>query len=187
MNYYTSTSKFIFGNWREDIITMSNKTVSTEVMHVLIVGAGISGLCLAQGLKKNGISFSIFDSEPSANAYRPREWTMSIHWSLPILETILPSFLYQKLESAQPDPAFIASPSDRMTFYNGKTGELLKELPTGGMRRYSRRKLRNICSTNIEIVYAKTLVDILYDENGTGVTACFSDGSQFVGTTLVGW
>lgn len=111
---------------------------------------------------------------------------MAIHWSLPLLESLLPSSLCQKLQSAQPDPSFKPSASDRMCFLNGQTGELLKELPTEGMRRFSRRKLRNICATNIEVVYGKTLEQILYNENGTGVTACFSDKTQATGTTLIG-
>lgn len=111
---------------------------------------------------------------------------MSIHWSLPLLESLLPSSLFQKLESAQPDPGFKASSSDRMSMFNAKSGELLRELPTGGMRRFSRRKLRQICSTSIDVAYGKALAQISYSENGTSVTAYFSDGTQATGTTLIG-
>lgn len=37
-------------------------------MRVLIIGAGIGGLCLAHGLKKAGIDVHIFEKQVSANA-----------------------------------------------------------------------------------------------------------------------
>ena len=36
--------------------------------HIIIIGAGIGGLCLGQGLKKSGISFSIFERDSSTHA-----------------------------------------------------------------------------------------------------------------------
>jgi len=39
-------------------------------MHIIIIGGGLGGLCLAQGLKKEGISFSIFERDVSKDARR---------------------------------------------------------------------------------------------------------------------
>jgi cation diffusion facilitator CzcD-associated flavoprotein CzcO len=37
-----------------------------DPFHVLIVGGGIGGLCLAQGLKKAGISVAVYERDTSA-------------------------------------------------------------------------------------------------------------------------
>jgi len=52
---------------------------------------GVTGLLLAQALKKDGIAYSIFDAEDELTRKRTREWGMSIHWSRPFLNTILPA------------------------------------------------------------------------------------------------
>jgi protoporphyrinogen oxidase len=47
-------------------------------MHVLIAGAGIGGLVLAQSLRKQGISFEIFERDVDKNA-RFQGWAIAMH------------------------------------------------------------------------------------------------------------
>ena len=48
-----------------------------EPIDVVIIGAGIGGLALAQGLKKNGVSFSIYKREFGPTA-RPKQYRLHI-------------------------------------------------------------------------------------------------------------
>lgn len=70
---------------------------------IIVIGAGLVGLTLAQGLKKAGFSFQVFDRDPSLDA-RPAGWGITVHWSLPSLQACLPKELYDLIPSIQVDP-----------------------------------------------------------------------------------
>ncbi|OBT63336.1 hypothetical protein VE03_07263 [Pseudogymnoascus sp. 23342-1-I1] len=154
---------------------------------VLIVGAGITGLLIAQGLKKEGIECTVFEAEPSGSHYRAAEWGMSIQWGIPLLRQCLPEALFDRLQSsAANDPYFTPPDPGVLPTLNGKTGELLKEVPLLRMIRVSRRKFRSLCAEGISVEYGKTLRDVVYDDDKDTVTAFFGDSSQAVGSLLVG-
>ena len=46
---------------------------------VLIVGGGLGGLALAQGLRKQGVAFEIFERDDTAVS-RTQGWALSLHW-----------------------------------------------------------------------------------------------------------
>lgn len=47
-------------------------------MHILIAGAGLGGLCLAQCLRKQGISFEVFERDENEHS-RPQGWAIALH------------------------------------------------------------------------------------------------------------
>ncbi|KAI5238298.1 FAD/NAD(P)-binding domain-containing protein [Aureobasidium subglaciale] len=149
---------------------------------------GVTGLVIAHGLQKAGIPYAIFDHEPNASS-RPREWTMGLHWALPLLESLLPADLIPRLHETYVDPSLDWSqpPLDRMRMYNGLTGEIMKDiLIKGKIVRVSRRKLRIFVAEGIDVkVYNHSLGGIQYNDDDT-VTAIFADGSTETGSLIVG-
>ncbi|KUJ11554.1 monooxygenase [Mollisia scopiformis] len=143
--------------------------------NVLIVGAGITGLLIAQGLEKNFLE-----------QIRRREWTMGIHWSIPIIEKLLPTDLSNRLFEAQCNPELVTDLYTFIELHNSETGDVLKTISTPNLKRVSRKKLRTLCADGLEILWGKSLEDIIHESDGEGVSAHFSDGSTYHGNILVG-
>lgn len=76
---------------------------------------------------------------------------MGIHWAIPMLKNLLPEDLFARLNEAQNDPSLKPQPQDVFRMYDGRSGEILKELPVPGMIRVSRRKMRAFCSQRIDV------------------------------------
>lgn len=144
--------------------------------HILIVGAGICGLAIAQGLQKSGISFSIFEAE-ERTTYRPREWTMAIHWAIPMLEELLPAQLGSVIQSrcaVDTSLDYSNPPANMVPMVDGVSGTVWKELTIPGTYlRVSRRKLRALCAEQIDIQVSTTAArgDIYADAYLVGTRA----------------
>lgn len=108
---------------------------------------------------QNGIKFTIFESESSNARPRSREWGMSIHWSRPLLNELLPDGLLNKIQNAQVDPTYDTSnPKGYVVpFYNGKTGDHIVDIPMPNAIRVSRRKMRALCAEGIDIEVSSLL------------------------------
>jgi hypothetical protein len=88
------------------------------------LNAGICGLLIAQGLKKRGIPFEIFEKESTAG--RSRDWGMAYFWSADYLPYLLPPELIDRLQEIQVDPWYIAQPVESMTVTNGLDGSTVR-------------------------------------------------------------
>ncbi|CAN9465768.1 unnamed protein product [Alternaria alternata] len=138
-------------------------------LHILIVGAGTSGLLIAQGLKKANISFSIFETETSTTYQtRPREWGMTLHWGSSHIASCLPIELANRIHEAFADPTQDQASATGLSVFNGETGERIFEIAADKPCRVSRRKMRNLFS------------------EGLDVRVTFEDGSTATGHVLVG-
>ncbi|GIK07571.1 hypothetical protein Aspvir_003237 [Aspergillus viridinutans] len=161
-------------------------TVTVPEFHVIIIGAGATGLLLAQGLKNSGIAYTIYEQQDEETyARRAGQWTMAVHSALPYLESILPPVLRAKLNStttnpwSEPDPAIAAA----IPFVNGATGELMAKIPMPSPKRVIRGKLRDLLRTGVEVRFGMRLTDIRVEDDG--VVAVFN-GEVVKGSVLVG-
>lgn len=69
-----------------DAIANASIMTAGATPRVLIIGAAITGLLVVHGLAKAGIAYTISEAE-EVKTTRPRKWTMSIHWGLPLLDS----------------------------------------------------------------------------------------------------
>ncbi|EME38964.1 hypothetical protein DOTSEDRAFT_66932 [Dothistroma septosporum NZE10] len=148
-----------------------NEATSKDRIHVLIIGAGVGGLLLAQGLKK----------------VWKQQWGMSIQWALPLLADLLPEDVHSRLQSASVDPHYVfPDAGNAMPVYNAATGEHLKAIPLVKMLRVSRQKFRALLTEGIDVQYNKSFRSLRTPEDGPAVTAQFADGSSATGALIIG-
>ncbi|KAH8813014.1 hypothetical protein F5884DRAFT_320566 [Xylogone sp. PMI_703] len=158
--------------------------MGAENLHVIVIGAGITGLLTCQALKKAGIRYSLFERDVAMN-YRSNEWTMAIHWALPLLKETLPQQVYAKVPEIACNPT-IGIHSGLYPIINAETGELITGVPYNDGLRVSRSAMRALCAEGIDVQYGKSLTDITFSEGGKGVVATFSDGTLVSGDMIIG-
>lgn len=155
---------------------------------VLIIGAGVSGLLLAQHLKREGVSYRIFERDADL-ATRGAGWGLTLHWSLTALQNLLPSGLAERIcdESSVDRWADRRGELSRFPFFDLDSGELKTQTP-GAVKsarvRVTRQRLRKLLAEGIEIEWGKTLREFHTSDNGT-VSISFEDGTSCTGTLLV--
>ncbi|KAM3558256.1 hypothetical protein ARSEF4850_004685 [Beauveria asiatica] len=151
---------------------------------VVIIGAGLTGLLAAQGLKQNGFRAIVVEKEEGIDA-RPREWTMLVHWAMPIFQRLVPENILQNLDDALCNPHLeFDAQVETLPCYNGVTGKLLFCSPTPGARRVSRRRLRALLARDVDIRWGMSLKRISRLENG--IKADFENGTSIDADYLLG-
>jgi 2-polyprenyl-6-methoxyphenol hydroxylase-like FAD-dependent oxidoreductase len=161
--------------------------MATAPLHVLIIGAGTGGLCLAHGLRRAGISVAVYERDRTRTdglqGYRvgiDADGSRALHACLP------------------PDlfATFVATCARAPRYFNLLTeqmGELLSlELPSDAdpirsEKSVSRMTLRQVLLTGLEDVvhFDKTFTRFEQHSDGA-VAAYFEDGSSATGNVLVG-
>lgn len=128
---------------------------------VLIIGAGVSGLLLAQHLKREGIPFRVFERDGDL-ATRGAGWGLTLHWSLAALQSLLPAGLAERIcdESSVDRWADRRGEASRFPFFNLESGELKTQTP-GAVKsariRVTRERLRRLLAEGIDIEVRLTL------------------------------
>ncbi|KAL1954076.1 hypothetical protein VTO42DRAFT_1764 [Malbranchea cinnamomea] len=149
---------------------------------IIIIGPGISGLLLAQYLRKTGVPFQMFERDSSLEA-RPGGWGLTLHWSLPALRRLLPPDIVQQLPEAYVNKeAARNGDNDRYQFFDLSTGKAKYDVPAAERIRVSRYRLRRILATGIDVQWSKSVESI--DSSDDSVTVHFVDGTNCTGTLL---
>ncbi|OOQ82598.1 FAD binding domain protein [Penicillium brasilianum] len=150
---------------------------------VLIVGAGISGLVLAQYLQSQGVRFEVFDRDSALDA-RTGGWGLTLHWALPALRALLPQHVVERFPEAFVNKeASARGDVGSFQFFNLKTGEALYSVPAEERIRVNRGRLRELLTSGIDVKWNKVLQSIESSEDS--ITAHFEDGSSYTGRLLV--
>lgn len=129
-------------------------SMSSNGNQVIIVGAGVSGLLLAQHLQKRGISYQIFERDTDLTT-RGLGWGLTLHWSLPALRQLLPEELLRRLPETYVDRASVEEGrASTFPFFDLSTGELKAATPTAPESqriRIARDRFRQLIATGVDI------------------------------------
>jgi 2-polyprenyl-6-methoxyphenol hydroxylase-like FAD-dependent oxidoreductase len=158
------------------------------MVHVLIAGAGLSGLCLAQGLVKDGHTVTIFERDTDAR----RRIGYYLHMNADggeALRRCLPADLYELYEQ-----------TSRKTYDRREAvvfDDQLRELsssphfgpPNEGDPPHTgvdRRTLRRILLTGLDDFYHQGVAVTSFEQDDDTVRVALSDGTTAEGDVLVG-
>lgn len=162
--------------------------MSERPFHVLIIGAGTGGLCLAHGLKRAGISVAVYERDRTRKDGLQGYRVGISPGGSRALHDCLPPELFR---------TFVATCARPPRYFNILTERLSEVLcldvppddhdPIEGERSVSRMTLRQVLLTGLEDVVHFDRKFARYERHPDGtVTAFFEDGSSATGDLLVG-
>jgi 2-polyprenyl-6-methoxyphenol hydroxylase-like FAD-dependent oxidoreductase len=132
---------------------MFENSPTPPILPVIIIGAGISGLLLAQQLRKANIPFEIFERD--SNSLTRGGWGLTLHWSLPALKELLPKELVAQLPNTYVDRVAVErGESSTFPYFDLSTGERKYSSPRAveSQRiRVTRERLRVLLATGINV------------------------------------
>ena len=157
-----------------------------EPFHVLIIGGGIGGLTLAQGLKRAGISASVYERDRTLT---DRLQGYRVHISPTgalALHECLPPHLFEVFDRTCGAPnTAVRFFTENMRLLLAFDGDfVLSTDPVARHRSASRITLRQVLLAELDNVhFGKTFQR--YEEHGGRITAYFEDGTSAEGDVLV--
>ncbi|GAB3738930.1 NAD(P)/FAD-dependent oxidoreductase [Hymenobacter agri] len=162
-------------------------------MNVLIIGAGLGGLCLAQLLQKNGVSVQVFERDASASE-RLQGYRLHLDADgILALRAALPDPLFQLLELTSTNPLPYTTILDTALHLSRRfpidSYSKTEHHQAQGIARHlnvNRATMREILLTGLENCchYGARLVR--YEANEQSVKAFFEDGRTATGDLLIG-
>ncbi|KAI0379109.1 putative monooxygenase [Hypomontagnella monticulosa] len=153
-----------------------------QLPHILIVGGGLGGLLLGQILRKNKISFEIFERDRSSDV-RVQGWAIGLHTMLDELDESIPDDMPSRDFVNHLLPLKL---NYEFAWYKPNHTHRLGVRDDGSGRfiRANRTRLRQWLATNMPVQYGKHAIRI--EESNETVTVHFADGTSATGDILVG-
>ncbi|WP_133916602.1 FAD-dependent oxidoreductase [Streptomyces sp. NBC_00582] len=162
--------------------------MSTRPLRVIIIGGGIGGLCLAQGLHAAGIDVAVLERDAALDA-RLQGYRLNIE---PVgsraLHDCLPAHLWQILmaTAGHPGPGMGVF-TERLQLLMREDAPPAERDPSEQTHAVSRITLRRLLLAGLDDVvhFGKEFTGYRQNADGT-VTALFADGTSATGDLLVG-
>ncbi len=153
--------------------------------HVLIIGGGIGGLALAQGLRRAGVRAAVYERDRSLTS---RLQGYRVHISpggSRALHECLPPHLFDAFDRTCGKPGrAIHFMTEQMKPLLSIGADMVKDDDAIARHRsVSRITLRQVLLTELDVHFGKTLVR--YEERGGKVVAHFEDGTSAEGDIMV--
>src|SRR3954454_24649699 len=157
-------------------------------MHVLIAGGGLAGLCLAQGLKRAGISCAVYERDPDMHSKQGYRITINGDGGN-ALQACLPEDLFELyLDVSRNTPAL------RMSVVVDSQGNKLSTAPHFGAPNEGpkphtaihRRTLRQILAARLDDEIQRGATATGFERDGDKVRLLLDDGTSAEGDVLVG-
>jgi 2-polyprenyl-6-methoxyphenol hydroxylase-like FAD-dependent oxidoreductase len=162
-----------------------SKKMKEQTFHVAIIGAGMGGLCLANGLKQAGISVGVYERDESP-ASRPQGYRIHIDpQGSTALHQCLPAHLWELFDSTGGDFSqgfsIVTEQLDELLSRNGDAGDAIAR-----HRSISRITLRRILLAGLEdnVKFNKRFVGFEEASNGR-IVIHFADGNSARADLLV--
>ncbi len=163
--------------------------MSTQPLHVLIIGAGTGGLCLAQGLKQAGISVAVYERDRTpVNPLQGFRVGIGPDGIRGLKANLPPDLFATFLATCARPPLYMNMLTEQMGELMSIESTWLTGDPDPAKREHtvSRMTMRQVLLSGLDALvhFAKTYTGYEQHEDGT-VTAFFADGTSATGTVLV--
>ncbi len=123
---------------------------------------------------------------------RTRDWTVLLHWALPIMTGLLPDALADRLPEALCNRFLDFNDEvESVPVYDGTTGQLLFQSATPGARRITRQRLRKLLAEGVDVRWGRALERLEFPSGasagaGAPVRLIFAGGDSFDADYVLG-
>jgi salicylate hydroxylase len=165
-------------------------TGSLAPLHIVIIGGGIGGLCLAQGLKRAGMSVAVYERDRTLTD-RVQGYRVHINpTGSRALHACLPPQLFERFDRTCGKPGnavrFLTEQMQVLVTFEGEMMAAQQHDAIARHRSVSRISLREVLLTDLDNVVHLGKAFTRYQERDDGrIVAHFEDGTTATGDILV--